>query len=359
MVYLYGVVAIGVFRAFERMAYELVVLVLQGCVLLVLVLLAIYLEASVLVLLGVVLVAYAVMVIAGWLLVRSRFTRPDFHVNPQSWRSLFREAVPVGISAFLFVSYSRIGTVALELSKTSADVGLFNAAFSLTRNLGVVPIAFSGAILPTFSQLAVLGVREVSLAYTRALKYMLMLALPIAVAGTQISERLVRLIFGPDFAGAGVALQIIIWSVLFWFLSLVTRTALLATNRQVLWTYTLAAGVLVNLALNVALVPRLGVLGASVALLVADVVIFGLASYAISRHLALPTASLLAASLKVAASAVLMGIVVYLLSDVNLILLMFLGAAVYGFSLLLLRALDSEELALIKGALRPWKQPRL
>jgi O-antigen/teichoic acid export membrane protein len=144
----------------------------------------------------------------------------------------------------------------------------------------------------------------------------------------------------------------------FFFLSLVTRTVLEAANRQLRWTYALLAGVLVNLALNVTLVSRLGILVASVALLAADIVIFGLAFYAVSRNLALPTASMLAASLKVAASAVLMGIIVYLLSDLNLFLLICLGAAVYGLPLLLYRALEAGERALILGGFKPPKRTR-
>jgi O-antigen/teichoic acid export membrane protein len=351
MVYLYGVVAIGVFRAFERMAYESVVLVLQGCVLLVVVLAAVHFEGSVLVLLGAVLVSYAAMTAAGWLLVRHRFVRPEFHIDPGIWRFLFREAVPVGISALLFVSYSRIGTIVLELSQTSGEVGLFNAAFSLTRNLGVIPIAFSGAILPTFAQLAVRSVRQVSLAYTKALNFMLILALPIAVGGMFLADQLIHLIYGPEFAGAGVAFRIVIWALLFLFLSLITRSALQGINRQALWTKVLAAGVGVNVVLNVLLTPLVGIEGASLALLAADVVVFGLSFGLVARQLSLSVMAIAGRALKPLASALLMGAVLYYLRDQNLFLSVLIGAAVYGLLLILLRAFDSQEVALMKETL--------
>jgi O-antigen/teichoic acid export membrane protein len=353
LVYFYGLTAIGVFRAFERMEYESVVLVLQGCVLLFVVLAAIYFEASVLALLGAVLVSYAVMTAAGWLLVGKRFVRPEFHIDPASWRFLFREAVPVGVSALLFVSYSRIGTVALELSQTSTEVGLFNAAFSLTRNLGVIPVAFSGAILPTFAQLAVRGVREVSLAYTKALNFMLILALPIAVGGTFLADQLVHLIYGPDFAGAGIAFRIVIWALLFLFLSLITRSALQGIDRQVLWTYVLAAGVGVNLVMNLLLVPRIGIEGASLALLAADVIVFVLSFGLVARHLSLSVTAIAARALKPLACALLMGAALYFLRDNNLFLSLIVSAAVYALSLLLFRTFDAEDVAMIKGALMP------
>ncbi len=353
LVYFYGLTAIGVFRAFERMEYESLVLILQGCVLLLVVLAAVYFEGSVLALLGAVLVSYAAMTAAGWLLVGKRFVRPQFHIDGASWRFLFREAVPVGISALLFVSYSRIGTIALELSQTSEKVGLFNAAFSLTRNLGVIPVAFSGAILPTFAQLAVRGVREVSLAYVKALNFMLILALPIAVGGTFLADQLIHLIYGPAFAGAGMAFRIVIWALLFLFLSLITRSALQGINRQMLWTYVLAAGVGVNLALNILLVPRIGIEGAGLALLAADVVVFGLSFGLVARHLSLPVMSTAARTLKPLASALLMGAVLYLLGDSSLLLSLIVGATVYGLLLVLLRTFDRQDVDLIKGALVP------
>jgi O-antigen/teichoic acid export membrane protein len=353
LIYSYGLTAIGVFRAFERMEYESVVLILQGCVLLAVVLAAVYLEASVLALLGAVLVSYLAMTAAGWLLVGKRFVRPEFRIDAASWRFLFREAVPVGVSALLFVSYSRIGTIALELSQTSTEVGLFNAAFSLTRNLGVIPVAFSGAILPTFAQLAVRGVREVSLAYTKALNFMLILALPIAVGGTFLASQLVHLIYGPDFTGAGSAFQIVVWALLFLFLSLITRSALQGIDRQALWAYVLAAGFGANLALNVLLVPRIGIEGASLALLAADVIVFVLSFGLVARHLSLSVTTIAARALKPLASALLMGAVLYVLRDINLFLSLIIGAAVYALLLLLFRTFDREDVSLIKGALVP------
>jgi O-antigen/teichoic acid export membrane protein len=353
LVYFFGLTAIGVFRAFERMEYESAVLILQGCVLLLVVLAAVYFGASVLALLGAVLISYAVMTAAGWFLVGKRFTKPEFHIDPARWRFLFREAVPVGVSALLFVSYSRIGTIALELSRTSTEVGLFNAAFSLTRNLGVIPVAFSGAILPTFAQLAVRGVREVSLAYTMALNFMLILALPIAVGGTFLADQLVHLIYGPDFAGAGTAFRIVIWALLFLFLSLITRSALQGIDRQELWTYVLAAGVGVDLALNVLLVPRIGIEGASLALLAADVIVFVLSFGLVARHLSLSVTAIAARALKPLCSALLMGAVLCVLRDINLFLSLIVGAAVYAMFLLLFRTFDREDVALIKGALVP------
>ncbi|MFC2015647.1 flippase [Chloroflexota bacterium] len=358
LIYFYGMSAIGVFRAFERMENEWVVLVLQGLSLLLLVLAAIFLDAGLLVILGAVLASYSLMTAAAWFLVGNRFVRPQLRFDASLCNYLAREAAPVGISLVLFMSYNRIGTIALEVLRDSSQVGLYNAAFSLTRNLAVVPMAFAGAILPTLSQLAVCGKGGLPQTYARAFKLMLIITLPLAVGGALLAEPIVQLIYGAEFTGAGIALQIVIWSLLFLSLSLVTRTVLEASNRQVSWTYALAAGVVVSLVLNVALIPRLGILGSSVALLAADIVIFGLAFYAVSRHLTLPVTAMTTAGLKVLASGVLMGIVVYLLGGVNIFLLVFIGAAVYGFSLLLFRALGPEELTLIKGALRPWKRFR-
>lgn len=350
VIWFYGSIAIGVFRAFERMAYEGLLLALQGALFLLLVLAAIFVEAGVLVLLGAFLVSYVIPTLLGFVLVGRRFVRLDLRLDLSLCRVLLREAAPIGLSLFLAMAYNRLGTIALEVFQGSADVGLFNAAFKLTRNLNLIPLVLAGAVLPAFSRLAVSEKQGLSSAYGRAFKLLLALGLPLAVGGTLLAEPIIVLIYGAEFVEGSIALQVTIWSLLFFFLSFLAKTTLEALNEQVRWTYALGAGVLISVVLNLLLVPRWGILGASVALLVADVMIFLLSFYFLTRELRLPFAPLALAGLKSIGSVTAMGLALYSVGELSLPFEIATGAIVYVLLILGLQVFDREELNLLKSA---------
>ncbi len=352
LIQIYGRLAIATFRAFERMAYEGVLLVLQGLAFLVLVLAAIYTKANVLTILVALLTSYILMTWSGYFLVSKHLIRPTFRMDISLWKFLVKEAAPIGVAFFLMTPYDRIGAIALEAFRGSSEVGLFSTAFSLTRNFTFIPFVFTGAILPIFSRIAISSRQELSLAYAKAFKLLLIIGLPLAVGSTLLAKPIILLIYGVEFAEASIALQVVAWSIPVFFLSFATKTALEAINKQTLWTIAIAIGMLVHLVLNIALVPQMGVLGASLALLSADIMIFGVTFYFVSRELHPPIVAITVGPLKGLVSAALLGAAVYYFKSHNLFLLVLLGAVVYGSSLILMRVFDSQEIALVKDAVR-------
>ena len=348
LMHMYGRVAIAVCRAFERMAYEGVLLTLQGLVFLLLVWTAVYIEANLLSVIAALLVSYVLMAWLAYFLVSKYLTRPDFRLDLSLCKFLVREAAPVGVSYFLAILHDRIGAIVLQMFRGSAEVGLFGTAFSLTRNFSFIPLVVTGAILPTFSRLAVSSRENLSVAYAKAFKFLFVLGLSLALGTTIWARPIILLIFGAEFTEASVALQVVAWSLLFLFLNFVAKTTLEAINRQVLWTCTLAIGAVTNLILNVALIPQMGILGASLALVLADMMVFGIAFYFIYRELSLPVATIAMGILKCLASGALMGVAVRHFRNQSFFILVCLGAFVYSLSLLLLRVFDHEELALMK-----------
>jgi O-antigen/teichoic acid export membrane protein len=352
LIQVFGRIAIAVFRAFERMWYEGGLLILQGLAFLILVGITIFMNGNVLTLLFMLLTSYILMAWIGYLLVNKKFTRPKFRRDVNLWRFLIKGAAPIGIAFFLMSTYDRIGTLALETFRSSSEVGLFGAAFSLTRNFVFIPFVFTGAILPIFSRIAVFSKDELAFAYAKTLKILLIIGLPIAIGITILAKPIILLLYGVDYADASVALQFIAWTIPAFFLSYMAKTALEAMNKQASWTHAILLGVLINLMLNLLLVPRIGVLGASLALLLTDITIVGISFYFVARELFLPYSIMTLGPLKVLVSSAIMAISVVYFRNLNLILLAVLGVVIYVSSLFLLRAFDSQEIALLKDAVQ-------
>ena len=92
-----------------------------------------------------------------------------------------------------------------------------------------------------------------------------LIAYAIAIPTTLLAPWIVRVLYGPGYEGAAPMLAVLVWSLVFTSLGVVRGAFLRAMNW--LWTYlvTVAAGLVVNVLLNLWLIPRYGGMGAVIA----------------------------------------------------------------------------------------------
>jgi O-antigen/teichoic acid export membrane protein len=98
-----------------------------------------------------------------------------------------------------------------------------------------------------------------------------------------IAPQLLRAVFGAEFAPAATALQFLLVSLLFIALHGASRNLFLAYDRLGVESWIMAAGVVVNVVLNLLLIPTFGLNGAALATATADGAILALCAVAIAR----------------------------------------------------------------------------
>jgi O-antigen/teichoic acid export membrane protein len=139
--------------------------------------------------------------------------------------------------------------------------GIYSVTSGLAETLWYVPnalgvVMFSRAVDPT----ADAGRTAATLTRT-TLALSVLLAVPAAAFG----PRLVRFFYGSQFADAGVALRLIIPGVVAYSVVAVLSRYLSGRGRPGTGTLILLLGLAANVAANLILVPRLGILGAAIA----------------------------------------------------------------------------------------------
>jgi len=139
--------------------------------------------------------------------------------------------------------------------------GIYSVTSGLAETLWYVPnalgvVMFSRAVDPT----ADAGRTAATLTRT-TLALSVLLAVPAAAFG----PRLVRFVYGSQFADAGVALRLIIPGVVAYSVVAVLSRYLSGRGRPGTGTLILLLGLAANVIANLILVPRLGILGAAIA----------------------------------------------------------------------------------------------
>jgi O-antigen/teichoic acid export membrane protein len=94
--------------------------------------------------------------------------------------------------------------------------------------------------------------------------------LPFVIGGILIAPQLLTAIFGESYAYAATALRLLMISLFFLSLHGASRNFFLATERLGVETMIVASGVIVNIVLNLILIPRYGLNGAAFATAAAD-----------------------------------------------------------------------------------------
>jgi O-antigen/teichoic acid export membrane protein len=202
------------------------------------------------------------------------------------WR-IVRESYPFAIIYILMVIYSRIDAVMLErmIGEGIRESYIYASAYRLLDAANMFSYLFIGLLLPMFSRLV--GQRE-SLAslFDVGLRLIVIaavcLALPVLFYHQVIMEWLYH--YGDNYAGE--LLFILMTGYVFMSVAHIFGALLLAkgTIRPLNWLF--FAGILINISLNIWLIPDLKAKGAAISTLITEVYV--MVSMAVVVHRAFP-----------------------------------------------------------------------
>ena len=345
-----------VFRGHDRQDLEAVLLMVSQIAWLAGIALCVMLKASLPFVLGSATLAFLLRVVVGILLVRRLFYRPVFAPDWQRLKRMVAEGLPFGLAMFAVVLYGRVGVLLLKGLATDADVAYFNVGYMLSQPLGFISSAFSVSAFPSLARGVLHGPEAVRPVLRSAIKFQFLAALPISVGLFLLSGRVVPLLLHHgSFQKAGVALMILSLGLGLIFLNLMSRYVLAALDQQRAYLRAILVGLIVNVALGAALIPRFGFIGACVGVLGGELTVSIVCQLALARYS--PPGDLVHAAGRPLAASLGMGVVVFLFRHGNLVVVPVVGAIVYVVLLLALRAFSSAELRVIRGVYVSFRLP--
>lgn len=188
--------------------------------------------------------------------------------NRQRASGLLKKSLPLIISSVMVVIYMKIDTVMLK-SVGSAAVGVYTAAAKISEAWFFIPMAIVTSVFP-----ALINARKTDMdRYNKRLinlyDLLVYISLPVAVLVSFFGTTIITILYGNSFDGAGPMLSIHIWSGIFVFLGSASSQYLLAEGYTNISWHRTALGAIVNVALNLWLIPLYAGIGTSIATLIA------------------------------------------------------------------------------------------
>lgn len=189
------------------------------------------------------------------------------------WKRLFAEGAPFLITTIFITSYNRLDTILLSFFTNYSVVGQYNAAHNLLDALYFVPASVVVAAFPTMSRLSALK-EELKGIFNIAFKYLFITAIPIGILTTILADKVILLLYGPEFSGSAFILQIIIWAEVIIFVSYLCGYLLNSIGYQKLFMMATGTGLIANIVLNIALIPKFGPAGTAASLVITELIVF-------------------------------------------------------------------------------------
>ncbi len=186
-------------------------------------------------------------------------------------RPLMDRASRLVVSTMLGLVIYNADFIFLRFMRGSETVGYYAAAYALISFLSNLGIAYGLSLLPTLTRLAN-DPREQRELYHTASAHVVAAGLPVVLGGFLLAPQIIQLMFGSEYAPASVALQVLIWSIPIALIRDVPVIALMASGREDQVLRTTGFSAVANLALNAALIPKLGMVGAAAATVLTELV---------------------------------------------------------------------------------------
>ncbi len=262
-------------------------------------------------------------------------------------RRALKPALTMGATQGLGVVSYNFDTVLLGFMAGASPVGWYRAAYKLITAALAVPLTFFLGLFPALSRTYAQDRLDFEDIAGRTLQLATIFALPLGVGGTFLAAPIIELFYGLDYARSVPVMQLLSWSAVLVILRGTFRQGLNAAGKQQLDLRSAVTAVALNVALNLILIPRLGLQGAALATVVSDLVWLGVAAYYFSRYVA--AIRLVPRLLQLIPAVAAMGACLYLLQSISMPLRATVALAVY-FGLLYL--LGQSEVRDLLGAIR-------
>jgi O-antigen/teichoic acid export membrane protein len=199
-------------------------------------------------------------------------------------RQTFRHAIPLALSTVFISIYFSIDSVMLSFWKNNETVGWYSADYRIVLLLMTFVNLFFATTFPVISRLLNRDNQTVRVILAMSLRIVVTLVLPATIALSLLAPQFVNLIFGASFDPGAKALSILIWTVFLSGISVVYSQTVLASGHKTVYAIGTAVGAVLNVLLNVLLIPRWSLNGAAIATVAAELVVLAYFSMYCNRR---------------------------------------------------------------------------
>lgn len=204
-------------------------------------------------------------------------------IDREAITRLWGESWPLLLSGLTVILYIRLDLVMVRQIAGEPAAGAYAAAVRLSELGFFLPGAIVTSLLPAVLQARAAGAAPYRVAMQRLMDVNAGLAYALAVPMVLLAPWVVRLAYGAQFAAAGPVLAVHGWTLVWAALGVVRGQFCVNEGLTRLHLASTAAGAVLNVGLNLVLIPRYGAVGAAWATLATQATAAWVSSFCFAR----------------------------------------------------------------------------
>ena len=207
------------------------------------------------------------------ILIRKYFTRIKLKIDFKEWKKIISEGWPITVSAAFVFIYTYLDTIMLSIAKGEEIVGYYQASYKIIGTLFILATIINQAYFPSLIKSHNSSTKDLSIITNSALKTGFFWSIPITLGAFILADRIMLFVFGSDFTSGITSFKILIWTCIIFFFSSNLTNLLYAVKKQKKAMKIFFTGAVLNVILNVYLIPNFGIEGASLSTIFSELIV--------------------------------------------------------------------------------------
>lgn len=272
-------------------------------------------------------------------------------------KEMISYSLPLLFNNFSVMIFGWADIILIGVFLPSADVGIYDAALVTSRLLTIAPLAISTMFMPAITEAFANNSSNIKQFYKDINRWMLILLLPMLSFLAIFSKVMLASFFGPAFEGGNVSLILLLFAEVFWGIGLLSSNVLAMLKRTNLIFLNTTISAVLNIILNLILIPKIGIVGAAIATMVSTFSFMVSNLFGVTHYIGVTPFDryLIKLLLSIAAPIFLMVIIfgkfIIVLPMYNALVIGVLFSLVYIFLLFVTKSFSSEDVLIFKSAL--------
>lgn len=183
---------------------------------------------------------------------------------------LFNDSMPLLFSGIAIMIYMRIDQIMLGKILGDNEVGIYSSALKISEMWYMIPMVIVASLKPSIIESQKKGEDEYLNIINKILNFLATFAILLAVFISIFSSSIIRIFYGEAYTSASTILLIHVWTNVFVFIGIGGEGWYITQNYQKISFYRTITGALINIILNILLIPLMGVNGAAFATLISQ-----------------------------------------------------------------------------------------
>jgi len=215
--------------------------------------------------------AASIMWLISFFLLTKRNLFPVKRISSTTIKKMYKGTLWFFIYAITFQIYFKINLIMLNFIRGNTEVGLYSAAYKFFEVFLFLPALLMGVLYPRFAKYeSKVTVNERA---SEVQTYLCILGLSIVMFIFIFAKPIIKYSFGDNYMGAVVLLKILILTLGLYFFNCILPTSLNSQGYERRTIVALIVGIALNIVMNVLFIPSLGAMGASIATLIAEIIV--------------------------------------------------------------------------------------